>query len=173
MLTLSEKLNNAPFLLKGEPEFLAALVRKLPDNPVILEIGTFRGLSAVLMAQQRKDVKIITIDPHIGIRDINLYSNPYIVEDNFRKYGVGSQITHLPLPSNDYYPDTQFDLLFIDGDHSHKWVAHDYHKFEPNVKAGGLIILHDFGAHTGVTDFCKKLIHKRKFQCKSLFVIQK
>lgn len=173
MPMLSERLNTVPFLLRGEPEFLASLVRKLPDNPVILEIGTFRGLSAVIMAQQRKDAKIITIDPHIGIPEENLYSNPYIVEHNFKKYGVISQITHLPLSSNDYYPDIKFDLLFIDGDHSYKWVAHDYYKFEQAVKEGGLIVFHDFGAHKGVTEFCANLIHKKKFQCKSLFVIQK
>ncbi len=172
MPTLSERLNKIPFLLKGEPEFLGYLVRKLPDNPVILEIGTFRGLSAVIMAQQRQDVKIITIDPHIGI-DGNLYSNPYIVEDNFNKYKVSSQITHLVLASNDYYPEDKFDLLFIDGDHSFKWVSHDYYKFEQAIKEGGLIVFHDFGTHKGVTEFCNTIIHKKKFQCKSLFVIQK
>ncbi len=167
---LSDRLNTVPFLLKGEPEFLASIIRKLPDNPTILEIGTFRGLSAVLMAQQRKDVKIITIDPHIGI-DNTLYSNPYIVEHNFKRYSVESQITHLTLASNDYYPAEKFDLLFIDGAHTKDWVSHDYYKFEPYVKKRGFIIFHDFGTHRGVTEVCASLIHK--FICKSLFVIQK
>lgn len=173
MQGLSDKLNTRPFLLNSEPEFLASLIRKLPPNPVVLEIGTFRGLTAVLMAQQRPDIKIITIDPHIGIPSENLYSNPYIVEDNAKKYNVNSQISHFPLSSYDYNSQEKFDLVFIDGDHSFKWVAHDYHKFEPHVKEGGLIVFHDFGNHKGVTEFCSSIIHKKKFQCKSLFVIQK
>ena len=125
------------------------------------------------MAQQRKNVRIITIDPHIGVPECNLYSNPYIVEDNFKRYAVSSQITHLPISSNDYYPEEKFDLLFIDGAHTYKWVSHDYYKFEQAVKEGGLIVFHDFGNHKDVTAFCNTIIHKKKFLCKSLFVIQK
>jgi len=35
------------------------------------------------------------------------------------------------------------DILFIDGDHHYPMVKADYEKYEPFVKKGGLILLHD------------------------------
>lgn len=37
----------------------------------------------------------------------------------------------------------QLDLLFIDGDHSDAGVHQDYTSYEPFVRSGGLIVLHD------------------------------
>ncbi len=37
----------------------------------------------------------------------------------------------------------EIDILLIDGDHSYEGVSADYKKFEPFVKDGGLILLHD------------------------------
>lgn len=66
-------------------------------------------------------------------------------------------------------PD-QFDILFIDGDHSRLGVQRDYELYSPMVKAGGLIVFHDivpdhgkrFGRATtawtgGVPDFWSKI----------------
>jgi len=173
MQNLSERLFSAPFLLKGEPAFLSSLIRSLPTNPVVLEIGTFRGLTAVLMAQQRKDIKVITIDPHIGVPEMNLYSNPFIVKSNFEKYNMEKQITHYPVASEEYEPSEAYDLIFIDGNHSFESVSHDYYKFEPFVKPGGFIVFHDFGSHEGVSKFCSGLIPLKEWICKSMFVIKK
>lgn len=40
----------------------------------------------------------------------------------------------------------QFDLLFIDGDHSYEGVSRDLHKYMGLVKVGGHIALHDIAA---------------------------
>ena len=174
MPMLSEVITNAPFLRKGEPQFMANLVRRLPANSKILEIGTFRGLSAVVMAQARTDVEIITIDPHIGMPEIpQLYSNPFIVETNLKKYNVSDRVFHKAIPSKDYFPKEEFDLLFIDGDQSFEGVCHDYYKFEPYVKKGGFILFHDYGTHDGVTKFCVNLIPYKVGQFATLFLTQK
>ncbi len=170
---IEKNLRTAPFLRNGEPEFLRNIIVKLPENATILEIGTFRGLSAVYMAQQKKDIKIVTIDSHIGIPgNHSLYSNPYIVNDNFKKYHVADRITHFAVSTQDYGPNQMFDMLFIDGDHSLAGVTFDYCKFERFVKPGGYIVFHDYGDHRGVTEFCDSLTTK-KFGFKSMLAIQK
>lgn len=39
--------------------------------------------------------------------------------------------------------DKEIDILLIDGEHTYKAVKEDYEKYEPFVRPGGLIILHD------------------------------
>jgi len=43
--------------------------------------------------------------------------------------------------------DKEIDILFIDGDHQYKVVKADYEKYEPLVKKGGYIIMHDVLIH--------------------------
>ena len=42
------------------------------------------------------------------------------------------------------------DLLFIDGDHSYSGEMADYRAYEPFVRAGGIIALHDTHSIWGV-----------------------
>ncbi len=174
MPTLSVQLDKVPFMRQGEPEYLGHIIRKLPKDPTILEIGTFRGLSSVVMAKARPDVEITTIDPHIGIPDSpQLYSNPYIVEANLKKYRVFDRVKHIPLPSKAFFPKESYDLLFIDGDHSLEGVRYDYHKFLPFVKPGGYIVFHDFGDLPEVTIFVSNLKIEKAIVFKTLFIFKK
>ena len=156
MQTLSKHLDSAPFLRNREPEFLASILKKLNSNPHILEIGTFRGLSAVLMAQVRKDAAIITIDSHVGVPQCNLFSSYDLVISNLKKYGV-KNVQHLQLSSQNFHTELLFDLIFIDGSHLFENVSFDYNKFKNNLKKGGFMIFHDYGTHRGVTKLCDSL----------------
>jgi len=171
---LPTHLKTNPFLCKGEPEVLARVLHHLPSKPTILEIGTFKGLSSVLMAKQRPDAKIITIDPHVGIvQNPSLKSSPEEVLENFKRYKV-KNVTHIPVSSKDYEPEGFFDLIFIDGDHTFAGVSLDYHKFSPYVKANGWIVFHDYSSSPSVTKFCKTLpSFKKQFQYHSLLICQK
>jgi len=54
------------------------------------------------------------------------------------------------------------DVLFIDGDHSYEGVKTDYEKYEPLVKEGGLILIHDVThRHFGVKDFWKEITYPK------------
>lgn len=140
----------------GEPEFLVHILKKLPEKPTILEIGTFRGLSAVLMAQQRKDCFIITIDPHIGIKDCSLSSTEEIARANFKRFKVESQINHQKISSQEFKLIGEIDMLFIDGEHSFAGVSHDYYKFQKYVKKGGYIVFHDY-EFPEIKNFCDSI----------------
>jgi cephalosporin hydroxylase len=39
------------------------------------------------------------------------------------------------------------DVLFVDGDHTYRGVAADYHTYRPLVRPGGLIVFHDIIPH--------------------------
>lgn len=48
----------------------------------------------------------------------------------------------------------EIDVLLIDGDHSYEGVKADFERFEPFVKEGGLILMHDtLWAHKGVIKY--------------------
>ncbi len=72
---LEKHLESNPYFREGEADFLTNLISILPKNPRILEIGTFKGCSAILMAKTRKDASIVTVDPHFGIPEDDLSSS--------------------------------------------------------------------------------------------------
>jgi len=173
MLTLSKKLNNIPFMLSLEPEVISEIICKLPPSPSILEIGTFRGLSAIMMAKARPDVTVLTIDPHIGIESSNLTSSYEEVISNLKKAQVQDRVKHFPISSKDFVPSSPVDILFIDGDHSFAGVSFDYHKFKPFVKKGGFIIFHDYHLKS-IKTLCDSIIPGKGkcFTFKSLFILK-
>jgi len=158
MRRLSNILDNNPFFRRDEANYLAQMIHYLPPHPKVLEIGTFKGLSSILMAKQRQDVSITTIDPHVGIPSCHALSSSFSEAlFNFSKFGVANQITHAPVSSRDYKTNNKFNLLFIDGDHTYDGVSSDFFRFKDNVLPGGFIVFHDYGFQSGVTRFCNDL----------------
>lgn len=46
------------------------------------------------------------------------------------------------------YPNMNFDLVFIDADHSYEGVAQDIQMWLPKIRSGGILAGHDFNWHT-------------------------
>lgn len=166
-------LEHNPYFRTGENGFLHMLLLKLPHDPRILEIGTFRGWSAILMAQAREDAFIVTIDPHIGIPEDELISSYGEAMSNFISEKVDSRIAHYPCYSDDFNPVEKYDLIFLDGDHTYLGVQHDFFKFLPFVKDTGIILFHDFNGEKGVTEFCNTLKYRGAKRFKSMLAIRK
>jgi len=58
--------------------------------------------------------------------------------------------------------DKEIDVLLIDGHHSYEIVKADYEKYEPFVRPGGLILMHDVtNRRWGVKDFWKEIEYPR------------
>ena len=178
---LPDYLKSHPYFQNEEAEFLRSLLIELPEKPCVLEIGTFKGWSAILMAHARNDARIITLDPHLGIPEDGLSSSPEEVINNITREGLRYNILHLQIPSQDFIPGhylfrgpiEKFDLIFIDGDHTYAGVEHDFRKFLPYVKDNGIILFHDNGNEAGVTMFCKTLNFRSAKQFKSMLAIRK
>lgn len=98
----------------------------------VLEIGTFRGQSAIGLSKVAE--KVITVDFH------------------HRKFAIPKNCTFLVADSTEdstvdkirsMLDGDLLDALFIDGAHTYKGVKNDFEKFAPLVRDGGVIGLHD------------------------------
>jgi len=138
--------------LQGEDEKLLFDLSVMSKGPII-EIGTFKGRSAALMAYSAE--KVITLDI---FEDINLikddrnkvfYSEFYNkyphtfkeISDNLKKYH-NIQVLQ-DVSSSLVYRSDFFGGAFIDGDHSYEGCKRDLENILPNIIIGGYIALHD------------------------------
>ena len=109
----------------------------------ILEIGTYRGKSALLMALAMKhshgDGVLYTLD--VDRRAIAAAAG------EARARGVADTIVFVlgtVVAFARAYPHVRPTLTFVDGDHSRSGVERDLAVLERMVPAGGLLLFHDF-----------------------------
>jgi predicted O-methyltransferase YrrM len=102
----------------------------------ILEIGTYAGRSAKVLALSSPTSNVITIDSK-KMGDM---------EDVINKSIVSLNITFIETDSNDFGKEWEIpiDLLFIDGGHTLKQVRNDIESFVHHVKKGGYVLFHDY-----------------------------
>jgi predicted O-methyltransferase YrrM len=153
-----------------EVAFLARAAHQLEyefaADKVIVEIGSLLGKSAIALASATTR-DIIAIDPHTGPWDTNFlhFKGEDDVEDgSIDKRGIVGDTYDRMVENIEYYGYTdriqiicqysdqaakewdgrEICLLFIDGDHSYKWVRHDVVAFLPYLAANAVIIFHDY-----------------------------
>ena len=127
----------------------------LPGRERIVEIGSFKGKSTACMATALKlkniDDSILAVDPHINTGD-NLIVPTYKEESSFEAFtknisslGLTDKVLPVKKTSEDAVVgwDQSIKLLFIDGSHKYEDVLLDLTLWEPWVKIGGIIIMHD------------------------------
>jgi|694.fasta_scaffold03604_9 hypothetical protein len=146
------------------------LIKNLPTNLKICEIGVFRGdFSKILFNQLPNELHLI--DPFIGevwsgdkdgsnMRLANL-NNAY--EEILMMYKEHKNVyIHKGFSQNilKNFPDNYFDFIYIDGDHSYEGVKNDLMLSKRKVKINGIISGHDFndnqfpGVVMAVNEFC-------------------
>lgn len=145
------------FMVPGQEEFLFNTVSQLPEDAVIVEIGSFMGRSTTAMAYACKGTcrRIYAIDSFRG-NSIDFISgqsgvewkNPTFRRDfeaNLERNGVRKYVTPLCGFSNQvsHLWSTEIDFLFVDGSHVYRDVIADFDNFYPWVKPGGLLGFHD------------------------------
>jgi len=132
----------------------------LDGDPVVVEIGSFVGASAVLLAGARKlrgSGVVHCIDPFDASGDE--FSAPFYrsaaarlprglraeFDDNIRRAGVGDWVRVHCARSVDVAAgwSQPVDLLFIDGDQTHAAVVDEYRSWEPHLKIGGIVAVHN------------------------------
>jgi len=107
---------------------------KLKQKITIFEIGVRRGVStgAVLegIILRRNRGKLISCDTGYYYKSVK--------REELRK-----NWTFINKASQNIDWTDEIDILIIDGEHTYKAVKRDYEKYEPFVKNGGMIIMHD------------------------------
>jgi len=143
----------------SELEKIYNLACEVPQDGLIVEIGSYFGSSACMMAQTGK--QIICIDcfkaGFDGFGDDKVY-----MEDEFKKNI--SPYSNIKLYNNlsntaKKWVRKPIDLLFIDGDHSYEGVKADIQNYLFKVKEGGKIVFHDYASsHHGVKKAADELM---------------
>jgi len=130
-------------------------------NISILEIGVRRGTSTRAIM---KGLKERMGGGHLYSIDKDDRSN-VLKDKSDWTFLLGYSSTD---PSREGYKNQEvewnkpIDILFIDGDHTYEGVKSDYEKYEPFVKQGGLIFMHDIThKHFGVKNFWKEIKHPK------------
>ncbi|VAX19862.1 hypothetical protein MNBD_NITROSPINAE04-1068 [hydrothermal vent metagenome] len=152
-------------------------VKELPRGAVYLEIGSYKGGSAVIAAIANPDIDIYCVDPWEDYKDRD---NTAIMADFsvFRRHtqffhnvtpvrininNVSEAPTLIAEKAGCKLEDLSIAMLFIDGDHSLNGVTQDLKAYLPYTK--GLVSGHDYGhilsVRKGVDIFFTKNIFKK------------
>jgi predicted O-methyltransferase YrrM len=109
----------------------------------VLDIGTYRGKSAVLMAQALLDGDrpgpIVSVDvDREALRAAAALAAARGLEERIALVrGTAEQLFRS-------VPGLRPAVVFLDGDHSRSGVARDLRALQPQVPAGGLMLFHDY-----------------------------
>ena len=129
---------------RAEAELLRRLASEVRRG-CIVEIGSFRGLSALALAQgvrdggNKIDVQIYCIEPHRPFR--GLYGGNFGPADRgaffetMLRSGAFQEAALVNLTSEEVAPGWRLPvgLLFIDGDHRYEAVRRDLEMWEPHL----------------------------------------
>lgn len=142
---------------------LHAAAAAAPPGGRIVEIGSFRGRSTIVLASAAPaGTEIVAIDPHAGNdrgpQEIEGYeaeaeTDNERFEANLAAAGVRNRVTHLRRFSDDAHgevPDP-VDVLFIDGAHRFGPARADVRDWGARVVPGGRMLIHDSFSSVGVT----------------------
>lgn len=141
------------FLGENEARFLGTLAACTPGQGDIVEIGSFKGKSTVMLATVASKVrrgKVVAIDPHGGLSYLGAnapHQDPTFNEflASLRNAGVQQFIEVHRATSMGVAKDWRrpISLLWIDGDHSYSGCKTDFDLFSPFLSEGAVIAFHD------------------------------
>lgn len=108
----------------------------LTDNEYYCEIGTCTGKSLTAVYEHNPSIKLISIDPQ---------PKPFVV----KFYKDKKNVRLMKLKSSDAgkklaKEGKKLSCVYIDGDHTYKWAAHDIKRFWPLWDGKGFFGGHDY-----------------------------
>jgi predicted O-methyltransferase YrrM len=151
------------WMTEGQARRLAAAAGRVPVGGRIVEIGSFRGRSAIVLASMAADgVDIVAIDPHAGNdrgpQEIEGYEaeaadDHEVFWANLRAAGVADRVRHVRKFSDAAHVDVEgcVDVLYIDGAHRFAPARADIRDWGARVADGGTMLIHDSFSSVGVT----------------------
>jgi hypothetical protein len=129
----------------------------------IVEIGSFRGRSTIVLATAADDgVEVVAIDPHAGNdrgpQELDGFEaaaadDHDVFTRNIAEAGVAARVRHVRAFSNEAHGevDGQVELLWVDGAHRFKPALEDLRHWGDRVVPGGRMLVHDSWSSVGVT----------------------
>jgi predicted O-methyltransferase YrrM len=151
------------WMTPGQARRLWTCARTVRPGRTIVEIGSFRGRSMIVLASAAEPgVELVAIDPHAG-NDRGPHEFEGFEEQasedhdvfiaNLTKAGVRDKVRHVRKFSHDALGDVpgEIDLLYIDGAHRFKPALDDIRRWSAKVRPGGDLLIHDSFSSVGVT----------------------
>jgi predicted O-methyltransferase YrrM len=121
-------------------EEIEAILDIIPQEGIVLEIGTFHGVTVSKWAIERPNVTFFSIDPlHWKRAGLKWYENR---QPNMRLLtGTSDDLMVLQV-------GRIFDLIIVDGDHSYNACYNDLKISNKLIKSGCPIVVHDYARGT-------------------------
>jgi predicted O-methyltransferase YrrM len=151
-----------PGWLRGkEAKTMASVVSSLPDDCVVVEIGSFLGSSSILLAgalKLRGSGKLHCVDPFDASGDafsVPIYKDlldaneekplRQCFDENIHAAGLEDWVEVHQGRADEISRGWRLpiDLLFLDGDHSPQGARRAYESWFPMLKDGGTIAIHN------------------------------
>ncbi len=151
------------WMTPGQASTLFDAARRCPAAGTIVEIGSFRGRSTVVLASAAPiGAQIIAIDPHAGNdrgpQEIDGFEQEAsddhaVFLANLEQAGVAERVEHLRMFSDAAldHVDGSIDVLYIDGAHRYAPALADIRAWGARVADGGTMLIHDSFSSIGVT----------------------
>lgn len=139
---------------------------KRRENVQMLEVGSYAGQSAVMYAGLMKKYgngHLTCIDPW---KDFEVNGQKYSMEPVYRLFlrnvelsGVGNYVSAIRSTSSEARV-SDYDIVYIDGDHSYTGVRADILKFQRHLLRGGVLCGDDFNLSVDEIDMEYALAHR-------------
>jgi predicted O-methyltransferase YrrM len=134
-------LGAGPAILTSVTAAETATLAELSHGRRVLEIGSAYGYSAVAMTLS--GAWVTAVDPH------HAHNSHEIMLTNLAAYGVTDHVEVVRQYSRTALPaladrGEEYDLIFIDGDHTTAGVEHDIKWSVELLRPGGTIVCHDY-----------------------------
>lgn len=171
-LTAADLRDAFHYLYPDELPALQALVRDLPRQPLIINIGAGAGTSGLAIMESRSDVRLITIDIQDASSPLGclvaereaLHEAGFVAQKENRYWQFcidsleaalawrdhrGSDLKESMIQmdqNSSYHPPfgARPDMVFIDGDHSYEHAFLDIKYWLDILKESGVLIVHDY-----------------------------
>lgn len=165
------------WMTPGQASTLFDAARRCPDAGTIVEIGSFRGRSTIVLASAADpSVAVIAIDPHAGNdrgpQEIEGFADEAaddhaVFTANLTAAGVSDRVRHLRMFSDAALSEVEaeVDVLYIDGAHRYGPARADIVSWGDRVADGGAMLIHDSFSSIGVTAaILREMVFGSKFR---------
>lgn len=165
------------WMTEGQARLLYAASATTTAGDTIVEIGSFRGRSAVVLATAAPEgVAVVAIEPHAGNdrgpQEIDGFAEAASIDlevfrTNLATAGVADRVRHVRMFSDQAHAEVSGDVavLYVDGAHRFAPARTDIREWGKRVAPGGMLLIHDSFSSIGVTlAIARELMWSRRWR---------
>ena len=147
------------------PNLYKQVVEKQQSEAHFVEVGSMQGQSACYMAVEiinsNKNIKFDCVDTW-GTGGSAKYKR--FLKNTKSVQSIVNPIRLTSTEASNLYADNSLDFVFIDANHSYKFIKDDIKHWYPKVKKGGILAGHDYWSDSpGVIQAVDEFISKNNY----------